>query len=67
MPLAHISEVKRLKEKPRDVIGDPPNSIMRMQLSRLWKEVLGSEDIGDFRTFMKEAATRPMMKPGGSC
>jgi len=29
---------------------------MRMQLSRLWKEVLGSEDIGDFRTFMKEAA-----------
>jgi hypothetical protein len=29
---------------------------MKMQLSRLWKEVLGSEDIGDFRTFMKEAA-----------
>jgi hypothetical protein len=29
---------------------------MRMQLSRLWKEVLGSEDVGDFRTFMKEAA-----------
>ena len=40
----------------RDIIGDPPNSIMRMQLLRLWKEVLGSEDVGDFRTFMKEAA-----------
>jgi hypothetical protein len=40
----------------RDVIGNPPNSIMRMLLSRLWKEVLGSEDIWNFRTFMKEAA-----------
>jgi len=53
---SYISEVKRLKENPRDVIDDPPNSIMRMQLSKLWKEVLGSEDVGDFRTFMKEAA-----------
>ena len=29
---------------------------MRMQLLKLWKEVLGSDDVGDFRTFMKEAA-----------
>gem|GEM_PF-1362690 len=70
---SYISEVKRLKENPRDVIGDPPNSIMRMQLLKLWKEVLGFEDVGDFRTFMKEAvdltydeARRKLLKTYGT-
>ncbi len=49
-------EGKVLLENPRDVIGDPPNFIMKLQLFKLWKEVLGAEDIGDFETFMKEAA-----------
>ena len=70
---SHICEVKRLKENPRDVIGNPPNSIMRMQLLKLWKEVLGSDDVGDFRTFMKEAtnltydeAKRKLLKTYGT-
>lgn len=41
---------------PKDVIGSPPNPIMKMQLTRLWKEVLGAGDIGDFETFMNEAS-----------
>lgn len=38
------------------MIGYPPNAIMKMQLLKLWREVLRSEDAGGFRTFMKEAA-----------
>ncbi len=44
------------KINPRDVIGSPPNFIMKLQLFKLWKDVLGAEDIGDFETFMKEAS-----------
>lgn len=45
-----------LLANPKDVIGSPPNPIMKMQLTRLWKEVLGAGDIGDFETFMNEAS-----------
>lgn len=40
----------------RDVIGSPPNHIMKMQLEKLWASILGAVDVKDFDTWIKEAA-----------
>lgn len=73
MQLSSMKDIERLKVSkanmsklfidnhtlnPHDVIGDPPNPIMKMQLQKLWTDVRGASDIGDFRTFMKDAADR---------
>lgn len=50
------SSLRKFFENPRDVIGHPPNPIMKMQLLKLWKEAAGAEDIGDFETFINEAS-----------
>lgn len=54
--LKEYPDLMNLKKNPGDIIGDKPNPIMKQQLLKLWKQLLGAEDIGDFETFMKEVS-----------
>lgn len=43
-------------KKGRDVMGYPPNPLMRKHLENLYKSIVGAIDIGDIDTFFRESA-----------